>query len=565
MAKKSSGTKSKTVSSTAKPTVRKSATTTSKPILGLGWGLLIFLGISGLLFLIIRFKLLAIPLERDEGSFAYIGHWLLRGRQLYTDMLDSKLPGLYIFYAFFTTLFGYNATGVHVGLLVANVVSAVCFFFFLKDAFNKFIAVVATSFFLWMVISPNVVGFASHATQLLTPFVLGGFLLFWRGLTRDKLLFFFLAGLCIGIAFTIKQQSAIFGILIAALWWPARLLWQKKKDEKFPIWEWIFMGLGGFLPAAVVVMYFQSVGRLDEFINWTVTQPVNLAGAYKDPWYVMFYRVLPKVLKGFEAIWLAAAVGTALIFMSGLKKFGSVFGVSFALLGFLSVIIGAAYYKHYFVLAIPGIAILAACTLYWLSQKLGSAGQAIALGMAAIFIMFSFRGQNHYYFATDYARIHFDQYAQNMFPELEKLGEELGRRVKEGERIAIMGSEPEVLVAADRESCSKHLMVYSMLIDPVISPPMQQEYIQELQSCAPEYILWATGTGSWAPGYDGLGFFETLMQWLEQNYEAVGLAESRNEKPGVIAWDEELKTHQSQNDYKVFVLRKRATPVPPAG
>jgi hypothetical protein len=106
-------------------------------------------------------------------------------------------------------------------------------------------------------------------------------------------------------------------------------------------------------------------------------------------------------------------------------------------------------------------------------------------------------------------------------------------------------------------------MVYSMLIDPVISPPMQQEYIQELVECNPEYVVWATGTGSWAPGYDQLGFFETLMQWLETNYEAVGLAESRNEKQGVVVWDEAMDTHLTQNDYKVFVLKKRAVPVPP--
>jgi hypothetical protein len=562
MTKKTPAKKSKPVVTAPKSAVRKPGAP-GQPILGLGWGLLLFLGISTLLFLIVRFKLLAVPLERDEGSFAYIGHWLMNGRQLYTDMLDSKLPGLYVYYATFMSLFGYNATGVHVGLLVANLASGVFLFLFLKEVFNKFIAVVATTIFLWMVVSPSVVGFAAHATQLLTPFVLAGFFLFWKGLTKEKQLYFFLAGLAIGIAFTIKQQSAIFGILIATLWWPARLLWHKHSDTKVPFLEWLFLGVGGFLPAAMVLMYFQSVGRMDEFINWTYTQPINLAGAYKQPWYEMLGNVLPLVLNGFYGVWIAAVIGLVFIFISGHKRFATVFGVSVALLGLLSIIIGVAYYKHYFVLAIPGIAILAACTLYWISQKIGSVGQPVALGITAFLIILSFRGQSHYYFATDYYKIHFDQYAQNMFPEMETLGKQLGQRVKEGERIAIMGSEPEILVAADRESCSKHLMVYSMLIDPVISPPMQQEYIQELFACNPEYVVWATGTGSWAPGYDQLGFFETLMQWLETNYVAVGLAESRNEKPGVIVWDEAMDTHLTQNDYKVFVLKKRAIPVPP--
>lgn len=119
-----------------------------------------------------------------------------------------------------------------------------------------------------------------------------------------------------------------------------------------------------------------------------------------------------------------------------------------------------------------------------------------------------------------------------MFPECELIGKELAKRVPEGSRIGIMGSEPEVLVAANRESCSKHLMVYAILFDPVRSPPMQQEYISELKSCAPDYLVWNSGTGSWTTGYDRLQFFEQLMAWVQTEYEMIGLAESRDDKPG---------------------------------
>ena len=108
-------------------------------------------------------------------------------------------------------------------------------------------------------------------------------------------------------------------------------------------------------------------------------------------------------------------------------------------------------------------------------------------------------------------------------------------------------------------------MVYAILFDPVRSPPMQQDYIKELQECAPEYIVWNTTTGSWSTGYDKLAFFEQLMQWIDANYVTVGLAESRDALPGVLAWDRELETFQSQSDYKVFVLQKKQTPAVPQG
>src|SRR5688572_1899031 len=89
------------------------------------WGSWIFLGISAFIFLYARLKLLAIPMERDEAGFAYIGHWLFRDKSLYVDMVDNKLPGLYFLYGLFTNVFGYTATGVHVGLFVTNIATGV--------------------------------------------------------------------------------------------------------------------------------------------------------------------------------------------------------------------------------------------------------------------------------------------------------------------------------------------------------------------------------------------------------------------------------------------------------
>ncbi|HZV44592.1 MAG TPA: hypothetical protein VFF90_08935, partial [Saprospiraceae bacterium] len=137
--------------------------------------------------------------------------------------------------------------------------------------------------------------------------------------------------------------------------------------------------------------------------------------------------------------------------------------------------------------------------------------------------------------------------------------------VPEGASIGVLGSEPELLVVADRAGCSKYLMIYAILFDPVRSPPMQQEYIKEIQECAPEYIVWNMTTGSWTVGYDGLQFFQQLIEWVEANYDTVGLAESREDRPGVVTWDNALFNYQPQSDYQVRVFRKKQTPAPPQG
>jgi hypothetical protein len=233
------------------------------------------------------------------------------------------------------------------------------------------------------------------------------------------------------------------------------------------------------------------------------------------------------------------------------------FGTLFAVLGLASVAIGAAFYNHYFILAMPGISLLAAVALYWITTKMRSAGIIAGLGIGLVLLIWPISGQSDYFFHPDYIKIHQKAYNQNMFPELEKIGQELAKRVPEGARIGVLGSEPGVLVAADREGCSKHLFLYPLLSDPKTSPALQKEYLHDMKTCYPEYIVWNTSTGSWANGYDNLEMFKQLMQWVEEHYTTTAIAEIRFGLPGIIVWDEALASYQSQTEYKVYVFKKK--------
>jgi len=513
--------------------------------------------ITAIIVLQARLRLLAIPMERDEAGFAYIGHWLLKGKSLYVDVVDNKLPGLYILYGFFTTVFGYNAVGVHLGLLLTNAVSALFFFLLLRDLYNRFIAAIATAFLLVLLSGPNVLGFAAHATQLLLPFVLGGLYVFWKGIRSGRIHLFFISGLLLGFAFIIKQQSVVFGVLMALWWWPLRLFWSKKENSKWPIAEWILLGIGGLLPVLTVIGYFSMTGRFDELIFWSVKQPSRMAATFTNTRWELFTHFIPIVTKNFEVIWFAGIAGLVFVFISGFQKGKKWFAFLLTAFGLASVIIGAAFYQHYFILALPGIALLAAVTIFWLSNMVKNAGMMISCAVGVIVLSWPLISEREYYFKPDYDRIHQRMYAINMFPELERIGKELSRRVPAGSRIGVMGSEPEVLVAADRESCSRHLFMYPILSDPVLSPPMQEEYLREMKSCMPDYIVWNVGVLSWTGGYDKLQMFENLMNWVQQNYATIGLAEFRENKPGELVWDGELSSFKSLNDFKVYVFKKK--------
>ena len=58
---------------------------------------LIFLG----MVVYIRFRLLGLPLERDEGEYAYMAQQLLQGVLPYTESTSLKFPGIFFVYACF--------------------------------------------------------------------------------------------------------------------------------------------------------------------------------------------------------------------------------------------------------------------------------------------------------------------------------------------------------------------------------------------------------------------------------------------------------------------------------
>src|SRR3954447_14364869 len=74
--------------------------------------LVVILGLAAF----IRIRLLEMPLERDEGEYAYAGQLMLQGIPPYKLAYNMKLPGTYAAYAIIMAAFGETARGIHLGL-----------------------------------------------------------------------------------------------------------------------------------------------------------------------------------------------------------------------------------------------------------------------------------------------------------------------------------------------------------------------------------------------------------------------------------------------------------------
>ena len=94
-------------SATSDPRIRR----TSQPDRRRVWTFVVF----GIILLVSLFRSfhLGFPLERDEGEFGYIAQEILRDVPMYVSAYTQKLPGTYLIYALFLSVFGQTVTAIH--------------------------------------------------------------------------------------------------------------------------------------------------------------------------------------------------------------------------------------------------------------------------------------------------------------------------------------------------------------------------------------------------------------------------------------------------------------------
>ena len=76
----------------------------------------------------IRWRFLDLPLERDEGEYAYAGQLILQGIPPYQLAYNMKFPGVYFAYAGLMSLFGQIPAGIHDGIILVTSLSIVLIF-----------------------------------------------------------------------------------------------------------------------------------------------------------------------------------------------------------------------------------------------------------------------------------------------------------------------------------------------------------------------------------------------------------------------------------------------------
>ena len=100
----------------------------------------------------IRLRLLDVPLDRDEGEYAYFGQLMLEGVPPYATAYNLKAPGIYAAYALILAALGQTTTGIHLGLILVTSATTVLTFLLAKDLAGPAAGLVAAALY-WPVVA----------------------------------------------------------------------------------------------------------------------------------------------------------------------------------------------------------------------------------------------------------------------------------------------------------------------------------------------------------------------------------------------------------------------------
>ena len=136
--------------------------------------LLLLLAAAVLVSVIARVRLLDIPLERDEGEYAYAGQLILQGIPPYEQCYNMKMPGTYAAYAAIMGIFGQTLSGIHLGFLIMNLASVAFVFLLARRWVGTGAGTLAAALFAVLSVSQTVQGVFVHQEHFVVFFVLAG-------------------------------------------------------------------------------------------------------------------------------------------------------------------------------------------------------------------------------------------------------------------------------------------------------------------------------------------------------------------------------------------------------
>ncbi|HVC98378.1 MAG TPA: glycosyltransferase family 39 protein [Pirellulales bacterium] len=561
----------------------------------------------------VRLRLRELPLERDDGEYAYAGQLILKGIPPYRLAYNMKLPGTYLAYAGLMALFGESAAGIHVGLLLVNLLTILLIFFLGRDLFESTAGAAAAVVYSVSSVSATVFGMAAHATHFVALFGVAGTWLLWKAIGRGSARTLFAAGLLLGTAFVMKQQ----GLFLPAFGAVA-VVGHFGRSQPFSAGRLltlmaVFMA-GTVVPFSATCLWLWVAGVFDRFWLWTfdyarqyvVEQTLEQGAA-------MFWHQIRASAAANWPFWVAAILGAAGLALGSGGRERNRFVYAFFFGSFLCVCPGLYFREHYFIVLLPAIALLAGAGCNAVARFIGRAmapgglfhrqqpskrrsasnpdsvgksrrgvgrpagghrfpldgiparrerafpADAVAAAILVVAVACAIWPQRGVFFFWTPGETCRAVYGANPFVESVPIADYLRSHSTPDDRVAVVGSEPQIYFLSRRTSATGYIYTYPLMEPQPFARRMQEDMAREIEASRPALVVLVNVPASWLakPGSDPF-IYEWAERFVRAEYEPAGLVDILSQERTEYHWGREAAGARPRSPIHVWILRRKS-------
>jgi hypothetical protein len=490
------------------------------------WGLLLVVFLT----MVIRYGLIEVPFERDEGEYAYGGQLILQGILPYQQIYNMKLPGIYAAYAGLMAVFGQTHMGIHLGLMFINAATIVLVFLLAKQLYDSIVGLVAAAAFAIMSLLPSVQGISAAAEHFVILFSIGGLWVLVKALDKDMPMLIVISGLMLGCGFLMKQHGAAF-ILFGGLYILIQQIRFQPVLGKHLFFKIGLFTLGAMVPYGITCVVFIFNGTFEKFWFWTF----KYAKAYtaltplSEGWSLFKARAL-YIIQSAPLLWLLVLLGLPVLWLDKHARRRLIFVGMFFVFSFMAICPGFYFRPHYYILLLPAAALLAGISIAAINNHLTNRPLILKYGipllLAGICVFGSIYQHRHFLFNMTPIQLSRTVYGINPFPETLQIAQFVRANTEEKDRIAVLGSEPQIYFYSDRRSASGYVYMYALMENHEYAIEMQKEMIKDIESTRPKFLILVNVDTSWR---ETQIFHTLLLDWIQdyqaKHYRLVGMAE----------------------------------------
>ena len=509
----------------------------------------------------LRLRVIDVPLERDEGEYAYLGQLMLQGSAPFEHAWNMKLPGTAAAYALAMAAFGETTRGIRLGLIGVTSATTVLLYLLGRRLFGRAEGVAAAAAFATLSLSTETLGIFGHATHFVVLPASAALLVLLSALDSGRLRTFFASGLLFGVAILMKQPGGAF--LAAGVSWIAwsRLRREGRRPGRAAV-EAAVVVASAAVPLLVTVAIIARAGALDRFRSWVLGYAVDY-GTSVPAWVAAGYftDAASRIVAQGPLLWALAGAGLALLLAAARGLGDRALVVALPAFSLAGVSAGLYFREHYFILALPGVSLLVAGAL-WVARRSGGARSRILAPAVASAVVagcaHAVYAQGDVFFRMTPVEVSRTIYGLNPFPESVEIARYLEANTRPGDGIAVLGSEPQIYFHAHRRAATGYLYMYPLMERHPLAEAMQEEVIREIERARPAFLVWVRVRTSWLQSAgSSTRLFGWAANYVPRHYDLAGVVAILGPDRTEFRWTAEEIRRGPAAEQDVLVFRRR--------